>query len=96
MPIKRVGPNKRVGWVFWVNFITEYVGLNKGNSRKSVPNKRVHEGGKFANWEGWKKCELGEGKSKSANRVDSFIWHPRVSKMLETAILSASLLMLSR
>ena len=34
-------PNKRVGWVFWVNFINEYLGLNKRNSRKAEPNKRV-------------------------------------------------------
>ena len=30
MPIKRVGPNKRVGWIFkYINFIKEYLGPNK-------------------------------------------------------------------
>ena len=56
------------------------VGLNKGNSRKAVPNKRV----------GWKICllsrvekgEQGGKNTKNANRVDSFIWHLRVSKKL--------------
>jgi hypothetical protein len=44
-------------------------GLLKVEFQKIVPNKRV--GWKFANEVGWKKCENG-------NRVDSFIWHPRV------------------
>ena len=29
VPIKRVGPNKRVGWIFkYINFIKEYLGPN--------------------------------------------------------------------
>jgi hypothetical protein len=28
VPIKQVGPNKRVGWIFWVNFL-KIVGPNK-------------------------------------------------------------------
>jgi hypothetical protein len=23
VPIEQVGPNKRVGWIFWANFINE-------------------------------------------------------------------------
>ena len=30
VPIKRVGPNKQVGWIFkHINFIKEYLGPNK-------------------------------------------------------------------
>ena len=30
VPIKRVGPNKQVGWIFkYINFIKEYLGPNK-------------------------------------------------------------------
>ena len=48
VPIKRVGPNKREGWVFCKK-IRQRVGLNKGKSRKAVPNKRV----------GWEKVRIG-------------------------------------
>ena len=39
VPIKQVGPNKRVVWVFCQESIND--GLDKGNSRKAVLNKRV-------------------------------------------------------
>ena len=52
VPIKRVGPNKREGWVSNVNVIKQ-VGPNKGlgwrkrlKIQKIAPNKR----------EGWKSC----------------------------------------
>ena len=54
MPIKRVGPNKRLGWVILSKF-HKRVGLNKGNSRKAVLNKRV--GWKIGNQVGWIKCK---------------------------------------
>ena len=40
MPIKRVGPNEGVGWEILSKFHKQ-VGINKENSRKSVPNKRI-------------------------------------------------------
>ena len=47
MPIKQVGPNKRVGWVFHVNLLNiKQVGPNKGvgwrkklKIQKIAPNK---------------------------------------------------------
>ena len=42
VPIKQVGPIKRVGWLFWVNFIKECCQINEW-------------GGKFANRLGWKR-----------------------------------------
>ena len=45
MPIKRVGPDKGVGWVF-LSEIHKQVGLDKANSVKTVPNKQV--GGKIS------------------------------------------------
>ena len=43
MAIKQVGPNKRVGWIFYVNFFKKQVGPNKQVEwRKKVVNlKRV-------------------------------------------------------
>ena len=53
VPIKRVGPNKRVGWIFNVNFLNKYLGPNKRAGwreklkiQKIAPNKRI----------GWKTC----------------------------------------
>ena len=46
MPIKWVGPNKQVGWIFYVNFINEYVvGPNKGEGwgRKKYENLKGAE-----------------------------------------------------
>ena len=42
VPIKRVGPNKRVGWIFYVNFFKQ-VGPNKqaGWRKKAVNLKGV-------------------------------------------------------
>ena len=36
VPIKRVGPNKRVGWIFYVNFLNKDLGPNKREEEKSI------------------------------------------------------------
>ena len=42
VPIKRVGPNKRVGWIFkYINFIKEYLGPNKRVEGKICYSSRV-------------------------------------------------------
>ena len=44
VPIKQVGPNKWIGWIFWADFINEQAQIKE-------------QGGEFANPVGWKKCE---------------------------------------
>ena len=43
VPNKQVGPNKRVGWIFYVNFLSKQVGPNKqvGWRKKAVNLKGV-------------------------------------------------------
>ena len=52
------------------------VGLNKGNSRKAVPNRRV--GWKICWSSGVEKVRVGWENYENANCVESFIWHLRV------------------
>ena len=64
MPIKQVGPNKRVGWVSYVNILNNkqegwifYVNIL--NNKQVGPNKRVGWREKALNlkWVGLKKVE---------------------------------------
>ena len=60
-----------------MDFIKEYK-INEQGGKKCPINKW---GGKFENQVGLKKCKQGGEKSKNDNRVDSFIWHPRVHQL---------------
>ena len=51
MPIKQVGPNKRVGWIFHANFLYILVG-----PKKQVGWRKKLDG-QFDNQVGWKKCK---------------------------------------
>ena len=55
VPIKRVGPNKRVGWISkYIKFIKEYLG----------PNKRVEQNLLPCNWGGRIKCVVNTHQQK--------------------------------
>ena len=75
VPIKRVGPNNRVGWIFCVLKFLKQVGPNKQvgwRKKKAVNLKRVG----LKKVERVEKVQVGWERSENANRVYSFIWQP--------------------
>ena len=75
MPIKQVGPNKRVGVDIQSKFHVK-VGPKKQVGCKIWLNLLIEQVGKLE--KGEKSVSSVGKKYKNANRVDSFIWHLRV------------------